>query len=133
MKIKLFDWWNWMKKNIHFSWIWHPFIKEWFIYYTKLWQNIWFEQNWKKDFERPVLVISKIWNIFFVIPMTTQWKNNKYYYKLKSSNFDVDSYLILSQWKVMDKKRFINDIWHISADELLDIKKLLKDLYLKGA
>ena len=130
---RAFDKWNNEKKDIHFSQWKNTFIKEWHIYFTKLGQNIWFEQNWKEEFERPVLVISKIWNMFFSIPMTTQWKNNEYHYKLTSTNFSKDSFLILSQWKALDRKRFLEEIWYVSKNEFLEIKKLLKKLYLRGA
>lgn len=82
-----FDEWNEIKKEIDKNHNNTPFIKEWFIYYTKLWKNIWFEEDWKKDYERPVLVVSKIWNLFFCISMTTKGKDNKYYYRLKNTNF----------------------------------------------
>ena len=50
------------------------------IWYISLGNNIWYEEDWKWDnFFRPVLVIFKVWNMFYVIPMTTKWKNSKYY------------------------------------------------------
>jgi len=39
---------------------------------------------------------------------------------------------ILSQIRVIDKRRFINPIGSIGKEELLIIKKLLKEMYLKG-
>jgi len=72
-------------------------IKEREIWYVFLWQNIWYEQNWKTDFTRPVLVIKKIWNMIFSLPMTTKWKDNNFYYKIESINFDRPSFLNISQ------------------------------------
>lgn len=93
--------------------------------------NVWFEQDWKEWFERPVLVISRIWSMFFSIPMTTQGKDDsRFYYKLESVDFWFDSYLILSQWRVLDRKRFLEESFRVSKNELFKIKKLLKDLYL---
>lgn len=100
------------------------------IRFTKLWINIWYEENGKKGFRRPVLVIRKVWNLFYVIPLSTKVKDNKYYYKLKSVNFDKPSSAMLSQAKNIDKKRFMKSIWKVSKDELQEIKKLLRDMYL---
>jgi len=55
------------------------------------------------------LVIKKIGNIFLVIPMTTKEKNNIYHHKLKSFKQKI-SWLILSQLRAVDKKRFIKKI-----------------------
>ncbi len=102
------------------------------IWYVKLWVNVWFEQNGKREFQRPVLVVERIWILFFVIPLSTKEKNNSYYYKLQSVSFNRPSMGMLSQIRVIDKRRFVNQIWLISKDELVIIKKLLKDMYLKG-
>jgi len=48
--------------------------------------------------------------MFFVISMTTQGKNNSFYYKIDNKYFNKDSYLTLSQIKSIDKKRFIEKI-----------------------
>ncbi len=128
-----FDEWHKIKKQVDCLNNKHVYLKEREVWYVKLWKNIWCEQDWKKDFERPVLVVSKVWSLFFCVPMSTNWKNNRYYYKLKKSYFNRDSYLLLSQVRVIDKKRFVNDIWIVSEDDFVEIKKLLKSLYLKGA
>ena len=108
------------------------------IYFTKMWINIWYEQNGKKDFLRPVLVLKKIWNLFFTIALTSKWKNNSpFYYKFKSANFNEEnkkyadsSYCILSQVKVMDKKRFTQKIWYIEKNEFATIKEKLRKFLL---
>ena len=108
------------------------FVNEWEIWYVKLGVNVWFEQNGKNEYQRPVLVIQRIGTLFFVIPLSTKLKKNKYYYELQSVKFNKPSLAILSQWRVLDKRRFVNPIGKVSSSELLQIKKSLKDVYLKG-
>jgi mRNA-degrading endonuclease toxin of MazEF toxin-antitoxin module len=47
-------------------------------------------------------------------------------------SFDKTSLAILSQVRIVDKRRFINPIGLVSEEEILIIKKLLKDIYLTG-
>ncbi len=108
------------------------------IYFTKMWINIGFEENWKSDFLRPVLVLKKVWNLFFTIALTSKWKENSpFYYKFETANFNEEnqkykdsSYAILSQVKVMDKKRFTDKIWYIKNSEFKIIKQKLRDFLL---
>ncbi len=105
------------------------------IRYVSLWNNIGYEEDWKwDDFLRPVLVISKVGNMFNIVPLTTKWKNwNRYYHMIKSIDFNKPSYVILSQSKTIDKKRFVRLLdknKKISLSEFREIQKKLKDLYL---
>ena len=108
------------------------------IWYTKMWINIWYEENWKQEFRRPVLVIKKVGNLFFTVALTSKWKDcHKFYHKLLTAKFNENnlkykesSYCILSQVKVMDKKRFTESMWYISENEFLEIKKKLKAILL---
>jgi len=135
MEEQKFDNWNKEKKNIHFSKEIKKYPKERDIWYIKMWINIWVEENWKDDFLRPVLVIKKIWILLFCIPLSTQFKENIFYKELNTCTFyekkhiKKHSMLILSQWKTLDKKRFIKQIWYISKNEFSEIKKLLKNMY----
>ncbi len=63
-----------------------------------------------------------------MIPMTTKEKNNIYHYKLRSFKWK-KSWLILSQLRTVDKKRFIEKIWEISTEEYKIIKKNLSKYY----
>lgn len=103
------------------------------IWYVKLGVNVWFEQNGKSEFQRPVLVVSRIGMLFFILPLSTKNKINKFYYSLTFVHFDKPSLVVLSQARVIDKRRFVNAIGMVSDEELLVIKKLLRDLYLPGA
>jgi len=108
------------------------------IYFTKMGMNIGFEENWKKDFLRPVLVLKKVWNLYFTVALTSKWKDENYfYYKLETANFNEDnkkhqnsSYCILSQVRVMDKKRFTEKNWYIKNDEFRKIKEKLREFLL---
>jgi len=125
---KLFDsWWS-VKKGIDKKERNNFHIRPKEVWYVNMWKNIWFESNWKShNFKRPVLVLKVIWAMFFVVSMTTKWKDNKFYYKLNDKYFNKNSYLTLSQIKSIDKKRFIEKIWKIDLEDFLNIKKELKN------
>jgi len=133
-----FDKWNADKKELDKLDYEKFYVKSRDIYFTKMWINIGFEENWKKDFLRPVLVLKKVWNLFFTVALTSQWKDNNYfYYKFKTAVFNEEnkkyensSYCILSQVRVMDKKRFTQKIWYIKNNEFRKIKEKLRDFLL---
>jgi len=133
---ELYNEWNETKKEIHFELSEHSkkiptfYINEREIWYVRLWVNIGYEENGKWGFIRPILVIKKIGNLFFVVPMTTKTKNSHFYYTLKSVRFSRPSSLILSQARVIDKKRFEKILGEVNIAEFFQIKKLLKELYL---
>ena len=122
--MKDFDNWNNKKKNIEkFRW---PYFKEWQIWNLSLWINIWVESIWKwKDFVRPILIIKKFNNkMFYGLPMTTQYKDNKYIYKIEEKSF-----IILSQLKALSNKRLLNKKWFISKEKLFNIKQKIRDIF----
>ena len=105
------------------------FIKPREVWFIKLWVNIGSETDGKHAFERPVLILKKVWAIFWVLPLTTKWKdNNIFYYKIESIDFGKPSYVILSQIRTIDKRRCMYCIWKISSWELKHIKKSLCSL-----
>ena len=131
----IFDKWNEHKKKIHKEESDNFFVNEREIWYTKMWINLWFEQNWKNDYLRPVLVIKKVWNLFFTVALTSKWKNNNFYFKFKdielnNPKYKDNSFAILSQVKTMDKKRFFENIWTLPEEEFVKIKKKLRDFLL---
>lgn len=124
-----FEHWNKLKQEIHFSNKKEFYVKEKQVWYIHNWVNIWFESNWKgNDFKRPVLVIKKVWALFFIATMTTKWKDSRFYYKLDKSYFWIESYISLSQVKIIDKKRFFEQIWKISWKDFEKIKKELQEM-----
>jgi mRNA-degrading endonuclease toxin of MazEF toxin-antitoxin module len=99
------------------------------IWYIKIWINVWREIFWKKDFFRPVLVVSRIGNMFFCLPLTTKWKCSEFYIKLFSVYNKKDSYIVVNQWRVFDVQRFFTKVTQVSLQEFEQIKKLLRYRY----
>ena len=105
------------------------YIKNRQIWYVHLWVNIWFEEDGKwLDFKRPILVLAKTWNMFFVAPMTTKWKDSNFYHQIPDSCFDKKSRIILSQCKTIDKSRFIEQIWVVDKDTFEITKQKIRTL-----
>jgi len=124
---KDFDKWNNKKKKIN-STKQKFYVKQREIWSVNMWKNVWFEEDWKwDDFERPVLVLKKIWIMYLCVSMTTQWKNNDFYYKLQDT--EELSFIILSQAKLFDLKRFHYKIRTVAKNEFLEVQKRLKTLW----
>ena len=122
-----FDNWNKIKKKINLERQ-KFYVKQREIWSVKMWKNVWFEEDWKWiDFERPVLVLKKIWIVYLCVTMTTQWKNNDFYYKLW--DIEKDSFVILSQAKLFDLNRFHYKIRTLDKEEFLKVQKKLKTLW----
>lgn len=129
MEKNKYDNWNILKQNINISEQKVFFVKERQVWYIHNWINIWFESNWKwDDFKRPVLVLKKVWALFFIATMTTKWKENKFYYKINNNCFDKDSYISLSQIRIVDKRRFFEHIWTVEESDFEKIKKELQNI-----
>lgn len=106
-----YDNWNKLKQEINILEQKEFYVKEREVWYIHNWMNIWFESNWKwEDFKRPVLVLKKVGALFFIATMTTKWKDNRFFYKLDNDCFGKDSYVTLSQVKIIDKRRFFEHI-----------------------
>ena len=87
------------------------FIKQRQIRNVKMWINVWVEQNGKSGFVRPVLVIKKIWALFFCVPLTSKDKVWDRYYTIEQTiQKNKTSTIILSQWRTFDKKRFFKHV-----------------------
>lgn len=100
------------------------FIKERQIWWISFWYNIWKEIFWKwNDFKRPFLILKKAWNMYIWLPLTINWKYTNFYYDLWNNYTNEKSYLIFSQIKSFDKKRFIEKIWTVSNEDFEKIKK----------
>jgi len=130
MSKEKFNKWNEVKINVDEEERKKFYVNSREVWNVYLWKNIWYESFWKGDlFTRPVLVIKIVWSVVFVATMTTVWKDeNKFYFKLDKKYFEKDSYITLSQVKILDKKRFIERIWKIDTDEFIEIKNNLKQI-----
>ncbi|MFT6502916.1 MAG: mRNA interferase MazF [Crocinitomicaceae bacterium] len=136
MTIRNFDDWNKEKKKINDKENPKFFIKPRQIWFTKMGENVGFEENGKDHFLRPVLVIKKIGNMFFTVALTSRGKGKNYFYHklekltLKNPKYLSSSFVILSQVKVMDKKRFTEHVGSVTTDEFdVVIKKLRTRLF----
>lgn len=133
-----FDEWNEEKKSIHVLDPDEFYLNEREIWYVKLGMNVGNESNGKQDFRRPVLVVKKVGNLFFVAPMTTKGKDTKFYYTLQKSEYTERyrdqipeiSRVQLSQVRIMDKRRFLDRIGYVHQEEFEEIKKKLRELLL---
>ena len=102
------------------------------VCYVKLGYNIWFEENGKDWFMRPVLIINKIWSLYFVIPLTSKNKENNYHFKINSVCFNAKTTTaILSQWRVIDGRRLIEKKGTCDRNEFNIIKKILRKMYFQ--
>ena len=126
---KIFNQWNQEKQEIDEK-ILSVFAKPRDICYIKLGYNIWYEENGKSWFLRPVLIINKIGSLYFVIPLTSKHKYNVYHYQLCSVVFNnKKSFAILSQGRIIDGRRLIEKKWVCGRQEFHTIKKILRNMY----
>jgi len=124
---KDFDSWNIQKKKTD-GFIKRTFFKESEVWWCSLGVNIGDEENGKGDnFTRPVLVFKKFnHNIFLGIPLSTQLKEDKYYYRFHFKG-RMQS-LLLSQIRLIDAKRLLNKLGELPEPELIGIKEKFRQL-----
>ncbi len=126
--MKQFDKWNEVKKNLHTKKN-KIFFKERDIFYIKLGENIGFEQSGKGDvFLRPVVILKKFNNSFFMgVPLTSTIKDGQYYFVFDFKN--KKSNAILSQIRAFDTKRIKHKIGMINKNDFIKIKEKISELY----
>lgn len=123
---KDFDSWNIEKKIVDAKIV----NTELFFYAREIWWcsagfNIGVEADGKhENFERPMLVVTKFnADMVWALPLTTQRKNNKYYFKLNHE--DLKSWVVLSQIKTISTKRLLRKVGSVSE---LDFKEVIARL-----
>ena len=124
---KDFDNWNNFKKSL--EWIENNILfKEWDIWWTSIWINIWEESCWKwEKYRRPVLVIKKLSkNNCIVIPLSTKIKTWTWFAQYKIHWIIYTA--LLYQIKMVNIKRFESREWQIHINDFNKIKKRLKNL-----
>ena len=104
------------------------FFHEREIWLCSLGLNLGYEQDGKKKaFTRPVIIIRKFnFDIFWGIPLTSKEKDGKYYY-----SFDFGSRRssgIISQVKLMDRKRLVRKLGIIKKKNFEELKKRITEL-----
>ena len=107
------------------------FVKPREIRFAQLGVNVGNEEDGKgKAFKRPVLILKKVWNMFLVAPMTTKGKDNRFYYTLPEFYFHWPSRVILSQIRMIDKKRLTHKLIILEEGDFNQVKEKLKALVL---
>jgi hypothetical protein len=124
---KDFNKWNDFKKDMESSEN-NILFKEWDIWWTSIWINIWDESCWKwPKFRRPVLVLKKLSSYScIVLPLTTKLKKWTWF---QQYNIHWKIYTaLLYQVKMMNIKRFESRKGVINLTDFEKIKKKLKNL-----
>ena len=126
--MKDFNKWNKLKQKLH-NQNKRLYFHEREIWFCSLGANIGFEQDGKnQNFERPILIFKKFNNkIFWGIPLSSQIKQGKYYFKFNFKN--KDSVAILSQLKLIDGKRLVRKFSTINKDDFFNLTSVLKNLF----
>jgi mRNA interferase MazF len=120
---KNFDDWNNVKKVLEKDIENFLEVKERELWWCSLGINLGDEEDGKHDnFERPVLIIKKFNNrIIWVLPLSTQSGNLKYYFSVNYKN--IKSYVILSQLRLISVKRLKRMLGKLSPKQFKEIKK----------
>jgi mRNA interferase MazF len=120
--VKNFDEWNEVKKNLESKKS-NLFFNEREIWWCSLGLNLGFEQDGNgKNYDRPILIIKKFNNdIFLCLPLTTSKKQNKFYIDCGLVESE-KAQVIISQFRLIDKKRLIRKIQRIDKDLFRIIK-----------
>lgn len=102
--------------------------KEWDIWWSSIWVNIWNESCWKgEEFRRPVLIIKKLSSTnFIVVPLSTQSKTWTWFasYSLHWVNYTA----LLYQIRMIHVNRFTKREAQMSLSDFEKIKKRLNNL-----
>jgi mRNA-degrading endonuclease toxin of MazEF toxin-antitoxin module len=123
---KDFDHWNEKKKQVHAA---EPakFCHPREIWRCSLGVNVGFEQDGAgKYFERPVIVIHGFnERIFFGAALTSREKDGKYYFPIGTFG-GRNSFVILSQVRLVDAKRLIEKIGILDEGRFVELKSALQ-------
>lgn len=135
--MKDFDKWNDVKKRVNARDGMEIYFHEGDVVWSSMGLNIGYEEDGKGvEYKRPVLIIKKFnKNLFWGLSLTSKAKSNKYYIPIKVKE-GKESYVIISQIKLFDKKRILQKIRNISKAELNFIKseiiKILNPIIADG-
>ncbi len=96
------------------------------VWWIRLGLNVGFEQDGKhENYERPAVVLrgfSK--EVCLIVPLTTRCKEDKF--SIFVGEFEGrKNYAILSQIRLIDTKRLVNQVGFVSGQKLYEIKKAI--------
>ena len=128
---KDFDKWNSEKKLVDKKTV----NRDLFFYAREIWWcsaglNIGVEADGKNEnYERPFLIIKKFnADMVWVLPLTTQEKINKYYFKLNHE--ELKSWVVLSQIKTISTKRLLRKVGSISESDFKEVVERLQNILI---
>ena len=126
--MKKFNEWNEIKKQIDERKKSINF-KEREVYWTRIGENIGFEQNGKgEQFSRPVLVLKKFTkDMFFGVPLSTTIRDGSFFHTFSFLE-DKQSSALLLQAKMFDSKRLNKKIGMINKNDFEKLKFEFKEL-----
>ena len=127
-KIQNIDKWNEIKKETEQENT-KVYFKERDIFWTRLGENIGFEQNGKGDqFQRPILIVKRYTNDMFLgVPLSTTKRDGSFFFQF-SFVANQRSTALLVQHKLYSKKRLLKKIGMINKDDFENLKRKLHDL-----
>lgn len=125
---QIYDIWNEEKKILHNKEHNKIIFHEREVWWCSIGKNLGDEQDGKnKLFERPVLIVKKFNSkIAWVVPLTSQEKDGKYYYAFPFNGRN--QVALLSQLKLISTKRMRRIISGIRYCDFWEIRKKLKEL-----
>ena len=109
------------------------YFKDRDIFWTKVGENIGFEQNGKgEEFQRPVLVVKRCTNDMFLgIPLSTTLRDGSFYFKFSFLD-GKQSTALLVQHKLYSNKRLIKKIGMINTVDFENLKLKLHCLIFRN-
>ncbi|MEI8062356.1 MAG: type II toxin-antitoxin system PemK/MazF family toxin [bacterium] len=104
------------------------FFHEREVWWCSLGSNIGWEEDGKNsNFSRSVIIFKKFNNdVFWAVPLSTKVKHSKFYVSLNINN--TDQIALLSQMRLIDTKRLIRKLGHISNEKYNEIQKAVINL-----
>lgn len=127
--MKNFDEWNILKKSIDFSKT-HKFYHEREVWWCSIGKNVGFEQDGSGERSlRPILVLKGFSKqVCIVLPLTTSSRQNPYYINIGEIS-SRNSFVIISQIKLIDTKRLVEKIGFLNKETFATIRKTVRDLF----
>lgn len=125
--MKKFNEWNEVKKETEHT-VEKVYFKERDIFWTRVGENIGYEQNGKGDeFQRPILVVKKYTNDMFLgVPLSTTIREGSFYFQFMLD--DKISTALLVQHKLYSNKRLMKKMGMINKCDFDNLKMKLHNL-----
>jgi len=125
---KKYNDWNEVKKNTELIKK-RVYFKDRDIFWTRIGENIGFEQNGKgEEFQRPILIVKRYTNDMFLgVPLSTTQRDGSFYFQFSFLENQISTALLV-QHKLYSHKRLIKKIGMINKKDFEKLKIKLHDL-----